>query len=286
MIGTIINPNFTIVAPGGCNAKCEFCFWKQEKTGKQYLEKLKDTMDSLPSQFYMISISGGEPTLSPYLTDILNMIDEEQFTHRILTTNATHLMKHADLICQKIQHLNISRHHWDDKINEKIFVTDTVPNHQELKEYIEVFNMNGVDVTFSCVLTDEYILTKQDIISYVDFAKDCGASKIFLRKKHENLLPHYLEAEFGKSKIIKSHDCPACRTRVQLIRGIEVHWKTSVLEPSTTIPDVLFETIFQPSGVMTYDWDGKCIIDPLDIIDTNEIIENPNFNPFTGESLN
>jgi tRNA A37 methylthiotransferase MiaB len=25
---TIINPNFSVVVPGGCNAKCDFCFSK------------------------------------------------------------------------------------------------------------------------------------------------------------------------------------------------------------------------------------------------------------------
>lgn len=286
MIGTIINPNFTIVAPGGCNAECDFCFWKQEKTGKNYMDKLKRTMELLPSQFYMLSISGGEPTISPYLTQILDSIDVEQFTHRILTTNGTHLMKHIDKISEKIQHINISRHHWDEEINKKIFISETVPDAKHLSECIDILNERGIDVTFSCVLTDEYILTKEDIIKYVQFAKECGASHVYFRKKHENLLPHHLEAEFGHSKIIKTHDCPACRTRVQLIKGMDVHWKTSVLEPSAEMPDFLFETVFHPSGKFTYDWDGQFEIDPADIIDNNEFaMMNLKFDPFTGKKI-
>lgn len=272
MIETIINPNFTVVMPGGCNAKCEFCFWKQEKTCDDYLKKLKDTMDLLPSQFYMISISGGEPTISSYFEDVLNLIDEEQFTHRILTTNGMGLMKHMEIIKQKIQHINISRHHWDDEINSKIFESNTIPSTQQIIECIEELNKAGIDVTFSAVLTDEYILTKEDIIKYVEYAKQCGASHIYLRKKHENLLPHPLEEEFGHSKIIMSHDCPACRTRVQLIKGIDVHWKTSVLEPSKVeeLEEVLFETIFNSNGFLTKDWFAQNIIHPLDIIDRTE----------------
>ncbi len=286
MIRTIINPNFTVVAPGGCNAECDFCFWKQERTGRDYMSKLKVVMDSLPSQFYMISISGGEPTISPFLNEILDAIDTDQFTHRILTTNGTHLMKHIDKISEKIQHINISRHHWDEEINRKIFISKTVPTAKHLSECIDVLNQRGIDVTFSCVLTDEYILTKEDIIRYVEFAKECGASHVYLRKKHENLLPHHLEAEFGHSKIVKTHDCPACRTRVQLIKGMDVHWKTSVLEPSEVLPDVLFETVFQPSGKFTYDWDGTCEIDPLEILDSRQTMNiKLNFNPMTGEKI-
>lgn len=289
MIKTIINPNFTIVMPGGCNAKCEFCFWKQEKTCKNYLERLVETMESLPSQFYMISISGGEPTISSYFTKVLNLIDTDQFTHRILTTNGTGLMKNMGIIKEKIQHINISRHHWDDEINAKIFETDTVPSSEHITECVDELNKAGIDVTFSCVLTDEYILTKEDIIKYVQYAKNCGASHIYFRKKHENLLPHPLEAEFGQSKIVKSHDCPACRTRIQLIKGIDVHWKTSVLEPSDVeeLEYILFETIFNSNGTLTKDWDAKFVIDPLDIEDSNYPDVGPilKFDPKTGEKL-
>lgn len=290
MIKTIINPNFTIVMPGGCNAKCEFCFWRQDKTVKDYMDKLEKTMSSLPSQFYMLSISGGEPTISSYLHDVLNSIDVEKFTHRILTTNATGLMKNIDIIKEKIQHINISRHHWDDEINAKIFETDTVPTSDHLIECVDELNKAGIDVTFSCVLTDEYILTKEDIISYVQYAKNCGASHIYLRKKHENLVPHELEKEFGHSKIVKSHDCPVCRTRIQLIKGIDVHWKTSVLEPSDTIKSVLFETIFNSNGTLTSDWDAKIVIDPENIEDNNFYYEEDEypvliFDPNTGERL-
>src|SRR5574343_197632 len=270
-IRTIINPNFTIVMPGGCNAKCDFCFWKQSRTDKEYLSKLQQTMDLLPSQFYMISISCGEQTISSYFEDVLNMIDTEQFTHRILTTNGTGLMKHIDLIAEKIQHANISRHHWDDEINDKIFIANgTVPSTEHIIECIDALNQRGIDVTFSCVLTDEYILTKEDIIKYVEYAKHCGASHVYFRKKHENLLPHELEKEFVVAKIVKSHDCAFCRTRIQLIKGMDVHWKTSVLEPSETLTDVLFETIFNSNGILTSDWIAQKAIDPAMIYDPLE----------------
>lgn len=272
--------------PGGCNAKCEFCFWHQKETSKDYLNKLQSTIDLLPSQFYQVSISGGEPTISPYFEEIMEMIDTERFTHRILTTNGTHLMKHMDIIKEKIQHINISRHHWDDEINDKVFLSkNTVPSSEHLAECIDELNSAGIDVTFSAVLTDEYITTKEDIIEFVQYAKMTGASHIYLRKKHENIEPHELEKEFGTAKIIDSHDCPVCRTRIQLIKGIDVHWKTSVLEPSETLTDVLFETIFNSNGTLTSDWEGDIIIDPIEIRDNNEPYKKVKFDTQTGEKI-
>jgi len=272
--------------PGGCNAKCEFCFWRKQETSKNYLKKLKQTIDLLPTQFYQVSISGGEPTISPYFEDIMDMIDTERFTHRILTTNGTHLMKHMDIIKENIQHINISRHHWDDDINDKIFLSkDTVPSSEHLSECIDELNSAGIDVTFSAVLTDEYITTKEDIIEFVQYAKMTGASHIYFRKKHENIEPHKLEKEFGYAKIIDSHYCPVCRTRIQLIKGIDVHWKTSVLEPSETLTDVLFETIFNSNGTLTSDWEGDIIIDPIEIRDNSETYSKPKFDIETGEKI-
>jgi sulfatase maturation enzyme AslB (radical SAM superfamily) len=44
------NPNFTILAPGSCNSKCEFCFWNRDE-GKikpdisNYRKSLKNILD-------------------------------------------------------------------------------------------------------------------------------------------------------------------------------------------------------------------------------------------------
>ena len=46
---------------------------------------------------------------------------------------------------------------------------------------------------------------------------------------------------------------------------------------------MLFETIFNSDGNMTADWEGKQIIDPLQIRDNNDY---PKFDPETGEKLN
>lgn len=80
---TINNPNLSIVMPGGCNGNCQFCFWKQTEPCGNYLEKVNNILKSLPSQFKQLSITGGEPTLSPYLEKVLNLIDREKYIHTV-----------------------------------------------------------------------------------------------------------------------------------------------------------------------------------------------------------
>jgi len=63
-------PNFSIIVPTGCNAHCDFCFWNRghsEVDPVEYLNQLCETLDALPDDFEQCSITGGEPTMLPWL---------------------------------------------------------------------------------------------------------------------------------------------------------------------------------------------------------------------------
>ena len=114
--------NLSIIMPGQCNANCNFCFWRSDKEPQDYIQQLKATLDSMPEEFAQISLTGGEPCISPYFRDVLNVIDKKRYPKVVLTTNGTSLIK--QLVCPefaKVDHLNISRHHFDDAINNEIF---------------------------------------------------------------------------------------------------------------------------------------------------------------------
>jgi len=65
---------------------------------------------------------------------------------------------------------------------------------------------------------------------------------------------------------------------------MDVHWKTSVLEPSETLTDILFESIFNQNGTFTWDWDGTRILDPAEILDSYDV-RRMKFDPLTGEKI-
>lgn len=174
---TVGNPNFSIVMPGGCNGKCSFCFWEKAKTCGNYSEKLKETLDLLPKQFDQLSITGGEPTISPYLAEVLNMIDRKKFKKVVLTTNGANLLNTIPILEGKVDHVNISRHHYKDSLNEEVFKTK-MSNKEQLKKMTLELNKIGIDVTFSAVL-NENLNTQDDIEKYIKFAKKCGATQVF-----------------------------------------------------------------------------------------------------------
>lgn len=121
------NPNISLIMPVGCNAKCSFCYWK--KSDGITIDRFKFICDTLPIIFEQISITGGEPTLDSNLIEYLK-IARKRFKKIVLNTNGFKLMKEH---FKYVDHVNISRHHYDDLINNNIFQTITVPNMLKLK---------------------------------------------------------------------------------------------------------------------------------------------------------
>jgi len=269
---SIVNPNFSIVVPGGCNAKCSFCFYKQSKACESYITKLVETLNDVPSQFYQLSLTGGEPTLSPYLGSILENIDTDRWTHTVMTTNGTKLEQFIPQLKEKINFVNISRHHYDDKINESIFGTNSVPNSEQLKELVIKLQNEGIDVTYTAVIT-EHLDSKEEIEKFIEFAKSHNINNVFFRKQHGTLDPSEAEKAF-ESIESDTHSCPVCRNTKQVINESTVTWKASLEEPSKTL-GMVYEVVYNEDGTLSKDWDHKSIIDPLLIKENSEFaVEN------------
>jgi pyruvate-formate lyase-activating enzyme len=248
-------PNFSIVVPGGCNAKCAFCFWNENKKAmpSNYLTRLSKVLEQLPDNFKSISLTGGEPTANPIFKNILEVLKgyRNRFERIVLTTNGFMLTQCVDDIDGVVDFVNISRHRVDDLENAEVFKTNTVPNRRSLVCIIKKLNQAGIQVTLSQVL--EGNCTTDSVDDYIHFAKRVGASGVFLRKTHGDLDAHPVESGFSNWKATEN-SCPVCLDKRQVINGMPVAWKRGLLEPS----EVGFhELIFQQNGMLSLDWAGN-----------------------------
>jgi len=258
-------PNFSIVLPGKCNAKCAFCFWKEKPEDPNFLKTLKTTLLDKPKIFRQISVTGGEPCLSPQLVPVLKLLQQFKDANRldkvVLTTNGSALLyKLSRHKCMSaINHINISRHSPDYMSNLGIFGTDFIPTDQELKEACEISNIMGIDVTINCVISDD---TQGALIpEMIRYAKSIGASHVSFRKQHGvNLDPTPAEEQFKEYKSI-NEGCPICRTKWQIIDGMLINWKASIPEPinapSFAKGSMIYEAIYHPDAEMTADWKAE-----------------------------
>ena len=260
MIITTDAPNLSIIVPGGCNAKCKFCFWKQEKQCDDYLSFLRRTLDSVPEEFQQISLTGGEPTISPMLPKILDLIDKKRFPKVVLTTNGFNLIDtvyHHVRVMNKVDHINISRHRVYDRENDEVFQSQSL-TEDELKEAIRAVHLHTMaDVCLNCVISPDYNL---HVIEYLKFARLVQADSVAFRVEHGSLEPCLLENAFEGYPTLYKGECPVCRTHTQRIYGMRVSWKYSVKEPSIDSNGV-YELVVHPSGKVSSDWAGKEIID-------------------------
>ena len=235
------NPNLSIILPVGCNAHCPFCYWEQ---GNGLIpERFSFISSSLPAIFDQCTITGGEPTLCDELTSYLT-IASSRFSKVVLNTNGYNLkQEHIRLT----NHVNISRHHYEDAKNAEIFGTQSIPD----SNLIRAFCGMG-DITLNCVLSPGF--SDIDFITkYIAFAKSVGA-KVAFRKYFSDL--SILSEVDRDDTLIGQHSCGACLHRWHIIDDVFVTFKYGVQETSEHVNGI-YELILQPNGDLTFDWAGK-----------------------------
>jgi len=269
-------PNFSIILPGGCQAHCAFCFWKQKKMGSfdKWINKLIYTLDTLPECFDQISITGGEPTLSPLFHNVLCALSlrKDRWKKIVLTTNGGGILEPHNLIQtlkddKVIDFINISRHHFVDAENQKIFKTKKVPSRDDLKRIADKI---GNKLTFNCVYSD---MSYQFFGEYMKFAEEVGVKTVCFRRTHGSLDMHHVEANVERLYMkIDESSCPVCRSTFYSFSPTMVcAFKYSLVEPKEAI-DGVYELIYQQDGKLTTDWEGMVEVDLIKEEDEKEAV--------------
>jgi len=263
-------PNLSVMLPGRCNAKCDFCFWERDNVAnnslsKDFSSKLFDYVMELPECFRQISITGGEPTISPALDGVLAVVSRLKASKRIdkvvLTTNGVRLAKRLPDIVDCVDHINISRHHYDDEENSLIFRTSTNPSTIDLFSIVAAVHCNSpVDICFNCVVPPD--VSVEFCEEFIDYGRTVGVKAVSFRIYHNAMGVCEAEKYYTeKYHAVDVSTCPVCRTARMLVDGFCVNWKYSVLEP-TQHWDGVYELVMQPDGRLTADWSGKIEINP------------------------
>lgn len=260
-------PNLSIMLPGWCNAKCNFCFWERDQASnkfpqKDFVEKAIQYLDALPNEFSQVSVTGGEPTISPVFDDVMQVLHERKnkFHKVVLTTNGVNLKNKRSKLIGIVDHINISRHHHKDLKNKDIFRTNSMSTTEELMNLCSL-DYGHADICLNCVVSPD--VTAKFCETFVDYAKrlkNVAAVnfRIFHNSMDECEAQQIFENRYGAAHIAS---CPVCRVARQQVRGMQVNWKYSILEPTQNWNGI-YELVIQPNGKLTADWEGVCQVDP------------------------
>jgi organic radical activating enzyme len=277
-----LDPNFTAILPGKCQARCRFCL-EPEGPPPPSLEAWLESFEALvtrelPPTFRTVSISGGEPTLSPVFEPMLRILTGARASRRIarvvLTTNgnAKGLTKHMDAIGAAVTNVNISRHAADDLANARVFKTHNVPDADQLRELIAQLSRRGVPANLNCVYSQDHafgrLLTdvsreelRAEAEHYITFARTVGATSVVFRHDHRVWAPDLttaLEAVFADYAEVHRTQCESCRVVGKVIRGMPVNFKQSAHETVDLHMDVeLYELVLHSDGTLHRDWSRR-----------------------------
>lgn len=159
----------------GCNAKCKFCEFKDVACNFNF-KKLDKVLSSITDNIKInkISITGGEPTLKLRklykIVDVIKKKSSKSFL--VMNTNGYNLLDvYKDGFSRYFDSISLSRHHYDDKINDKIFGFKTLSS-----TYLECTQaawwQKKDRLHLSCNLIKGYVDSPKEVYKYLEFANN------------------------------------------------------------------------------------------------------------------
>ena len=165
-----------------CNARCPFCTYHSDASKwneKRYIEVLKELSSKI--RIGKLAFSGGEPML--YWENFKSMVQigkdftpDSEFS---LNTDGLRWERFfSDPIWKGFDYIQLSRHHYDDKINDQIFKTKT-PTSEMIRAVSEI-QLNPHQIQFRCNLIKGHIDSKEEVFKYLDWSNSVGINDIGL----------------------------------------------------------------------------------------------------------
>ena len=157
---------FYINVTNACNAKCEFCSNSLKDNKELNYKELEEILDQIHDKIYRFAISGGETLIdSKRLEKVLDIVDKYNIKIT-LNTNGYFLKNNIDLLNKynNIQSVQLSRHHYDDKLNDEVFKINTLP----LKEIRDIDKKLKADLNINCLLIKGYIDSLDKVYDYLE----------------------------------------------------------------------------------------------------------------------
>lgn len=296
------NVNISIFLTDYCNACCKFCIEQVEfrnkremlaekpriMTDNMYFRRLDYVLKYVRPLNPSVSITGGEPTLSPRLIAVLKILKKYSFRKITINTNGSGILNVIDgkpiyehIINYGVTHVNISRHHWEDtSINEVMRFEQQPCTTNMLREAIPILNGKGVRVRVNCVIMKNYIDTLDKIIEFMDYYSSIGVDNFVFRQmmeynslyvKNKEIINFYKENLWTIDDIWKYMDNDKRFERVRQIRGryyyVEI-WRYKNIDIVTERAssevknkdlgvdesNLVYEMVFHPAGTLTKGW--------------------------------
>jgi len=258
---------------GACNGRCKFCIEANGYNPRHTsVDELIRITNDHPADVVMIV--GGEPFLYPHLVEYCRgLVDKKIY----ITTNGT---KFTQKVCHPLGMLsemykpvnknksyiacvNISLHHFSQKVNNKILGVDV--DYRALQRGITTLRGLGISIRVNCNLQKGGIETFADAYDMVDYVSTLGVSKIKFAE-----LYYSPELYVSSRKIFEEiRGCAfetGCEVKIPwetpfsgMLMNVSVRRACGLIEP--TEPEVIDQSgrvggtnILYADGLVTHQW--------------------------------
>lgn len=295
------NANLSIFVNESCNANCKFCVdqLRFESKGKKFvkerisdddeyflrLEKILETLRPLNTS---ISITGGEPTKSPRLPRILQLVSKYNFRKRVITTNGSGLLDIADgkriidhIIENGFHHLNISKTHYLENVNADVMqFENSYFTNEQMAEVVRIAMSGNVRPRLSCLLLKGAVRNVVGMMRYMDFFGAMGVDNIIFRETmdyNQSAMRNFPKLRFLEENKVFLNDVwrdidllpNLFRPIVQVLgyyyycevykyNGIDMVTESANLAAietqMTKTPNTVYEMVFHPNGNLNSSW--------------------------------
>jgi len=200
--------NFYININDVCQAQCRFCEYHTETSRRFDMEKLILVLKELKNKglpINKLNFSGGEPTLNfEIIEEVMSHIDKGIYV--TLNTNGYNFNELASSsIIDRLSCISLSRHHYDDTINMKIFKAWT----PTLKD-IEAFPFKE-KLHLRCNLIKGFIDNQEEATIYIESLSKVGVYDygfVSLMRINEFCEEHFVDYNtFNFDQTGRTHTC-------------------------------------------------------------------------------
>lgn len=169
-----------------CNLRCSHCYQEGYNYKDLPLDKLFCIADQIIEALKKwnmngrISLTGGEPFLSPHLFDLVQRIEEaDEIRQFDILTNGTCITdQHIDLLkrCKKLHQIQISIDGPTEEIHEKVRGKGTF---SRVLNAVNMLKKNNIEVSFMFTLMKQ---NKDYALNMIDFAEKCGVNAVTIER--------------------------------------------------------------------------------------------------------
>ena len=165
-----------------CNACCPFCVNPARSSGINpfSLSRLRDMLRRVAPYVYGVSLTGGEPMLSPELVEDAARVVCDIFPDEAeldLVTNGTNLSRLPRMrTLDRFESVHISRHAAGDEENARL-MGFAAPSLEEIKDIVACLT-DPAKIVLNCVLQTSGIHDRPGLCQYLEAAAGAGVRNV------------------------------------------------------------------------------------------------------------